>query len=249
MALLTFMLTALFLGATRQCKAEDYERRILWENAEHTAAAFIPEKVLHEKQLSELPLSENTRPLLEGALYFRRNYPPRIPVSMKENPCEVLGKADPAGSYRHAKSLDELIADTPVALVGKVVEIVPGWLTTLAHAGKAVYFVVDTILKAPEEAVKLGDIRAFEKYGGEITLDGVRLCTEAVPGFYSPRLADRILLVGAMFPYDELRLVGTTFPIEKDLVLIQPYPWVRDLPTRSLAQTVDGAKKQQGGRP
>lgn len=221
--------------------SEEASDRIYWVPSEPQRAAFIPESVLNEKRLEELPLSPSERYSLEWQIEAPK-HPATNPIDarIKGNSCVYFNSPPPAGSDPDATDLAGLIERSVLAVFGKVVEKVPGWSPSHKHAASMIHLQIEGVLRAPE------DLQAGDRVGfvipGETTVHGSRLCTyPSGPsrGFAEPELDDRLLLIGRGFSGDQKLIEGVNkFPIQDGLVLPQPYAMLREQVAQPLAPLV-----------
>lgn len=228
----------LLVGSVPPCGAEeDYDRRMLWFDKQHTRAMFLPEAVLNENPLEVLSIRSTDREALEWEIAFRRNWPPAIPLGPpgRGSPCSVPS-IGPAGSRTDAADLVGLVRRNELTVVGKVVDLVPGWSVELEITKEALYIVIDTVLEDDTGELKPGDVRTFLEMGGEMNVQGVRLCTDPYRGFYVPRVGDRVLVTGFHWPEEPIFLSGEAFVVERDVVKPRPYPVLLDQREWKLAE-------------
>lgn len=213
--------------------------RIYWVPAEPHRTLFIPESVLNEKRLEELPLAPSERESLEWQIEAPK-HPATNPIDarIKGSPCVDRPSPPPAGSYPEATDLAGLIERSVVAVAGRVVEKVPGWSPYHRFAAAMVHLQIEDVLRAPED-LQAGDRVSFV-IRGEAMVHGSRLCTFPSRGFAEPELDDRLLLIGLGFSQEQSYVEAELqFPIRDGLVLPQPYASLRDQAPRPLAPLLE----------
>jgi hypothetical protein len=222
-------LSILVLGVCPKSTAEDEQKQIIWMDEAHTRAYFVPEAVLAADPLAVLPLSESQRLDLSGRIKWSQS-PNRIPL----NPLGVIhdcypqeGKLRP-GSAPNPVTIPELVAKFPVAAIGVVESVVPGWVTISPRVARLAYVRIATPLREEMKKLRPGQRVAALFTGGEIHVRGVRLCSETKPDLYQPARGDRVLLVGVAWPADDRFIDAVyTLPVRDGIIQCEPYPSLR----------------------
>jgi hypothetical protein len=200
--------------------AEDLATRILWVDQAHMRAIFIPQRVLENIPIDELPLSSfdrhHLREQVENFAKGRRG-------------CDYPDQAqEEQGSASKTYLLDELISYYPAAIVGVVQRIEAGWSILNLHAAEVAYVLVEEVVferqggRAPEKGAVVGAIYP----GGSTVVGRTPVCQEREEAYYEPAVGDSVLLVGGLPPEgDSLHYVeNMSFPISKEgAVFSQPY--------------------------
>src|SRR5207253_3638599 len=116
----------LFLAAAAlgQTAAPDPTREILWRDASHTDALFIPAARL-DVPIDQLPLSEYSRTVLRNSI-DRVAHAPVNTVTCRVD-VNARGDYEPG-----AKPIDEWLASARTLVTGDVIGVTAGW-NTLGH--------------------------------------------------------------------------------------------------------------------
>jgi hypothetical protein len=184
---------------------------ILWADETHSRALFIPEKLLASKLL--LPVELSAQKHLDLRLAEKRQ---------SASPCDSLESSPGQGTLPDAGTFSDLVAASPIALVGKVVSTEPGWDARERHVVTKVNVEVQRPLKG---TLKAGSTIDFLSPGGNMLLAGKSVCTSPRRGFYQPRVGDQIV-VSAELSVSDSRLLEApyVFPLVRGEVQPEPYP-------------------------
>lgn len=177
--------------------AEAFDERILWLNEEQTKALFLPQAQTVTASLEELPLKDYQREALEDTVRAFQN-----PSSGHD--CIQFGPSPPQGSREDAKSLEDLIVEGDVALVGRVVRLVGGWKPWTLKVVTAAYIEVEELIHGSgvSGAPQPGAVIAITYDGGRTIVDGTEICADPREGFPIPLDGDRVLLSGKSWKPD-----------------------------------------------
>jgi hypothetical protein len=216
---------ALAVADTPEAKALPADE-IFWEDPEHRSALFISERLLNEWPWDRLAIHPDRRKELEeriaaplGMQFYFPNRPyPECTTDLH------TGVGPP---LRQAVSLVDFVRREPVALVGRVLRITPGWNVLYSSASSIVELQVEEIIKAPKGGPAVGEHVFYEQKRGSILVRGRRLCTEAQPGEESHRagLGELLFLTGfgRSSTQDPRLFPGAVWPISGNEIEPQPY--------------------------
>jgi hypothetical protein len=227
------LLVLVVLGAPVACAsaAEPYDQQIIWMDAkEHTAAMFIPERLLNEHALEDLPLVENDRSSLKSSLETAARGTPEREELYKQLgrpflPCPPASRDDRSSA---ALALSGYLKTKDLAFVAAIEDVVPGWSFWAGQPVNMVYVRPVLILhgKLPRE----GRVLIYPERWASIKVNDVKVCYRTPPeGFYRARKGDEILVSGILNPLNS-RVLGSVseFPISRGKILPQPYSMVQD---------------------
>ena len=196
--------------------------RVLWADEAHTWPNFIPQALIGDLDLtspetvdlSHLPMTEGQKASFKYFLF----YEPDTPDGCLRDPIAIRAP----GPKDKSLSLVELLAVDPLITTGRVVKLVPGWLTGAAMPANLVYFEVDKTIKDLEKVAAPGRTLVFvQTSGAELTISGKRLCSVKT-GSFDASVRDEVLLYGVPNDAVEDHILGRVFEIRNGLVYPNP---------------------------
>jgi hypothetical protein len=219
------------LPAACASAVESHDRQIIWMDAkEHSSAMFIPERLLNERALEDLPLTDAERSWLQSRLdRATRGNPER------EKDYKRLGRpylACPPASLddRSSKALSLLgyLKTTDLAFIATVEDVVPGWSFWIGQPVNMVY--VKPVLFLHEKHQTDDRVLIYAERWASITVNGAQVCSWTPPeGFYRARKGDKVLVGAFLYPSNPRIVDGVSvFPTSEGKVLPQPYSMVQD---------------------
>ncbi len=211
--------------------AEPYDRQMIWMEAkEHNSAMFVPERLLNEHTLENLPLTDAERSWLQSHLdraargnpererdYKRigRTYMPCPPASVDDRSLKAL-------------SLLDYLKTTDLAFVATIEDVVPGWSFWIGQPVNMVYVKPVLVLHGRQ---KTDDrVLIYAERWASITVNGAQVCSSTPPeGFYRARKGDEVLVGAFLYPPNPQILDGVNvFPTREGKIIPQPYSMVQD---------------------
>lgn len=200
--------------------------KILWANKEKQRAMFIPQSLL-QGPLSDLPVDESSLRGLKHRLKVQRHpelFPKELPFGRVAECRQESGSASP-GSAANAMDLTTLLASSDVVWIGTIVDIEPGVEPRLVAAVEVAYVQLEEIFRLrPGASAPSSERSTAVMFGGaKVSVSGTVLCDEGAPGFYEPRVGDRILLGGSILTEDPRVFQGYVFPLKGNTIRLQPY--------------------------
>lgn len=203
---------------------ESLGEKILWMDAEHQHALFLPERVTAKVGTEALPIKDYQRRVLDQSIA-------RFKSSTSGSGCFWDDPPPGPGTAENPQSLPQLLANQKVAWIGVIKETVPGYTPWYHRVVTAVYLEVQEVLHgaqvagAPEE----GDVVAVFVHGGETSVAGSPLCGNRFERFTAPHVGQRFILAGQPwaadpgFFHDHVR-----FPVESNEVVPEPLAVLRE---------------------
>ena len=189
------LLVLIALSAPVACAsaAEPYDQQIIWMDAkERTDAMFVPERLLNEHALEDLPLSENDRSSLKSRLETAARGNPEREELYKQlgrtfSPCPPDSIADRSPK---AFSLKDHLKTQDLAFVATVEDVVPGWSFWIRQPVNMIYVKPDLLLN---RKLQVGDrVLAYPEPWASIVVNDVQICSRTPPeGFYRARKETR----------------------------------------------------------
>lgn len=195
---------------------EELRERLIWTSEEGTSALFLPEQVLNEVALEELPITGVDRSVLKDLVERFRKLPPGYCSSAREELKQ--------GSADETLPLADFVADFKGAFVAEVISIEKGWtpwgwdVSSLAVV-RVQQTVHDREGVVPENGAEVGLL--FR--GGTLQYHGVTICEKPIEGLYRPEVGDQILVAGSGWPDSRFFNGRAVFPIDGGMV--QPVPY------------------------
>ena len=200
---------------------------ILWNDANHQEALFIPEALLNTAPLSELPLRDADRRALETTLKSDSPAPMMIGGRMTPDCAltdEHSGIGEPSPEAVH---LSEFLRSSRVLFVGRVVNVFLGWNAPYRHVSSMVEVRVEEVLHAYRGWPRVGSLVFYEQRHGEFYVGDHRLCDLTVSGRDSFRAVrgQRILVTGIDHDLNPKLVLGAiAWPVSsRGDVVPQPY--------------------------
>lgn len=207
-----------------------FEERIIWDDERPGEADFIPQALFHRYSLEDLPLSEKQRESLEFTIRMSRPIedPPPFPWWKPMPKCSSIQHDDGSPPGPNAIGYADLILERDAAVIGKVVAIVPGWDTGWDRVTRAIYFRVVDILRDLHDVMSQNQTVATTLVGGEITIDGVEVCTYESKDFHTKKVGDHWLILGETSKEPSSFDPWLVLPVEGGKVLPQPIYRLKD---------------------
>jgi hypothetical protein len=242
MALATAALPALPLAA----QTKDFSQHIVWWDAEHHTAKFIPGALLDSPDLKELPIPLNQiEDLLERQQAKQHT---RLQESTAFSACSRVsesGLATWTPLTGKDAGITEFLASVLMAFRGTVLDVVPGWKTGLgARVVTLVYMEVSGVLVCnlghlrDTRRVDAGDIVAVEIDKGSFEMGGMQFCNETDNILTVPKAGDEVVATGVPSAFDPYYAgPGAIFPVHLGEILPQPYEGLGRREPVALAQT------------
>lgn len=233
LSLLIATSVALGPGAPAREKEESVDRdprgKILWANKEKQRAMFIPQSLL-QRPLDELPLDESSLRGLEHRLEVQRHpelFPEDLPAGRVAK-CRQRSTPSSMGSASKTMDLATLLVGKDVVWIGTIVDLESGVDPRLVAAVEAAYVRLDEIVRLrPGARAPSSQWPMVKMFGGaRVSIGGTVLCDEELPGFYQPRVGDRLLLGGTVLPEEPRVFQGEVFPLEGNTVRLQPFSFL-----------------------
>lgn len=245
--ILSFILLALSLPVSAVPSERGGEQTILWQDAKHSQALFIPEPLLRSSELSELPISELSLLTLNTLVDLRRNPPSYYPGNPRFGPddgCRTSHEPLPEEPVDGAKALLETLRETPVVFTGHVLDIHIGWDAWGNAVGSIAWIQIDHVLRdTGSDLMDQLRIAILLESGGQLTIGDTEICTVKVDtGLHSPSVGDHVLIAGAAGVFADPRFIATylRFPIRDGKLQPQPYPNVKERDAVDLDSVVAG---------
>lgn len=207
-----------------------FEERIIWDDEKPGEADFIPQALFDRYSLEDLPLSDKQRESLESTIRMSRPIkdPPPYPWWKPMPKCSSIQHDDGSPPGPNALGYAELVLEFDAAVIGQVVAIVPGWDTGWDRVTRAIYFRVVDILWDRHHVVNQDQTIATTLVGGEITIDGVEVCTYESKDFRSKKVGDHWLILGETSSEQSSFDAWLILPVEDGQVLPQPIYRLKD---------------------
>lgn len=180
----------------RAALLQEIRDRIIWYSPEKTSPLLIPEDVIGMMPFEQLPVPEDAREGIRMWISYQRDG--RAPSGQRFPECRYPRRAENSPVRPdEQKTVEEVIAHGPVTLLVSVDK------TTLGYwPGEGIYqyneFTPLKLLAGADFPYQHPlSARAFLSEGGEIVIEGTRLCTLSPWQKVPPRQGDTYLLVGA----------------------------------------------------
>jgi len=216
-----------------------YTDRVLWLDADHQFALFLPERVTATATVDDLPLKPYQRRALERIVGIFQN---------PESGYSCMKKSTPEPGAGDAMSIDQLISSAEVSFTGTVVRTVPGWSPWTSEVVTTAYIQVDELIHGGEVpgSPRSGDIIAIYYYGGTTVVENTQLCADPIKNFPIPLKGDRILLAGKPWQEDPSFFYDTArFPLVDDEIRPEPRAdLVKDSLPRPLKEVVQEVRAE-----
>ncbi|MEM7481730.1 MAG: hypothetical protein AAF481_11195 [Acidobacteriota bacterium] len=212
----------------------DFETHILWMNTRYREALFIPEAVLRDAEVADLPLDQYSRELLELKIGFVRNPPeyyapnPRYGPDLECRERRRIGGSEP---WPTARGLVESLEPMPLVLTARVLDVVKGWRALPRGVGRVAWLAPETVFHNDGEDLPPYFAILLQSMGGETVVSNTKVCTiKDVNGLTLPSPDDLILIIGtkSRIPDPNFVKVRFEFPVEKGFVQPQTYREIRD---------------------
>ncbi|MEM7481728.1 MAG: hypothetical protein AAF481_11185 [Acidobacteriota bacterium] len=220
----------------------DFETHILWKNTRYREALFIPEAVLRDAEVADLPLDEHSRELLELKIGFVRNPPeyyfpnPRYGPDLECRERRRLGGSEP---WPTARGLVESLEPMPLVLIARVLDVIVGWCSWPRSVGRVAWLEPETVLHNEGEDLPPYIAILLQSMGGETVVSNTRVCTiKHVNGLTLPSPGDLILIAGTTGTFPDPFFVNARFefPVENGFIQPQTYRDIRDRDPVSLSR-------------
>lgn len=203
---------------------------IVWRDASRRTAYFVSERLLNEWPWDRLAIDPERRKDLEAVvnapLQGTRYYAPgRLYPECSTDLHTGIGEPG-----RQALPFLDFVRGEPLALVGRVVKVTPGWNVVYDHASSMVELRVEEVVKAESRWPAVQDRVVYEQKRGSITVKGRRLCTDAnTPEAHRAAVGDLVFLSGRRDDGRDPRLISVAvWPIDGDEIEPMPYSAIAD---------------------
>lgn len=234
MPILRLSLLAVLLAAcTTGVRGEDALRicdpdappsqRLLWNDPQCTRAGFVPQALFDRHSLEDLPLGDLEQQIIRVRVRSIDEPRPAPYPARTEDDCSSGSSritAQPPGPQ--AVEWLPLLDSADTVFLGRAVHSVAGWDTSRRDVGTATYFEVVEVFKGEDRMVSPGSTVVTVEAGGDLRVEGIRLCRETAPDFPLPAIGSLRLLVGSGGETAPLFRRRFSFPISGESV--QPLP-------------------------
>jgi hypothetical protein len=228
------------------------QEEIFWHDSEHRSALFVSERLLNQWPWGGLALNPDRRKELEervsaplqGTRYYAPNrlYPE----------CVTDLHSGIGNPYPQAIDFVDFVRQKPMALLGRVVRITPGWNVPYSYASSMVELRVEEVVKAQGGWPAVDAHVFYEQKWGSITVKDHRLCTDTSGGEgHRAVLGELVFLAGRGRDANDPRLaLGADWPVSGNEIEPQPYSMIAEPRTAisipqlrlRLQQSVDPAR-------
>jgi hypothetical protein len=199
----------------------------------------LPEKVLNEIDLEELPILDSDRSTLFGALHDR---PKRVEEFNQQFPKRPITICYPLPERQDQKVAEgpptdfkAIFQKSELVVRGGVTATVAGWSTWVRRVVTMVYVRVEEVLNSPKSGVRVGDVVIYEEDHGSIQVHGAPICTDGPPGLYGTAVGDELLIAAAHWENDpDLLILPYVFPMENRKVSSKAFVPVGKAPSVAL---------------
>lgn len=239
---ITLLLLSLFfaLTAVGEQKRDTGEEVPLRVGAAQ-GSVFLPEDLLTETPIDQLPISEAGRSILRRMVDQQRRPQvwARFFAGRRVPSCVTRFSSMEPGTDPGSATLPETLADAEIVLTGQIVDVVSGWDAHYSSVAQLATVRVEEVVRRSEVSSSLAvdrEVRVLFR-GGRVRVGGTEICHRPRDGFYRPVTGDRIVVAGR--PEERglpLFVGGYVFPLKDDGVQPQPYASVVE-ETRSYALT------------
>jgi hypothetical protein len=238
--LLSFLLVVSLSLAqpTTALGGDSHDQKIIWMDAkDHSQVMFVPERLLNEKELTDLPLTEQNRSYLQGAM-GRLEYVEEYRKRTGRTQEPLCPDVNVSPRWRDASSLQELLQKEPLSFFATIEEVVPGYSFLRFSPVSMVYLKPENVLRGDASSLQGAKSLLYLEPWGSIVIKGNPVCWKPPSGFYRARRGDRVLVVGSQFRANPEVLVDNyVFPVSGGAVYPQPFPAVKDfepIPVKAL---------------
>lgn len=175
---------------------QEIRDRIIWYSPEKTNPLLIPEDVFGRAPFEELPVPEDARQGIRMWLSLLRDW--RSPTGQTYPECRYPRRAEnrPVSPEKQI-SVEEAIAKGPVTLLVSIDQTTRGYWPDEGIYQYNEFTPLKLLIGADFPHQNPLSAQAFLSEGGEIVVDGSRLCTISPWHKEYPRKGDTYLLVGA----------------------------------------------------
>jgi hypothetical protein len=194
------------VGPTPGAKQRGYDKTIIWrdeskdpvidEGARPVFAEFIPEDLLNSIPVDELPLLPDQKREL-GVSIERGRGPVFDGRGRLSSPCRAPqgGSFGPRIIGTTAQPLVERLRESPFVLAARVVDQVAGWSN--GRAKTAFFLKPETILRDWDSCIDFDKTYVTLVEGAQLQIDGSLVCSDIHPGYYWPKVGDKMFISGA----------------------------------------------------
>jgi hypothetical protein len=157
---------------------------VVWSDAARTMLMFVPERVLDQIPLDQLPVPDSVLAKLKAQL------PPGDCLPMR-----IGGGLGPPRD--DARPLLDVLARDRLAFVGKVTVVERGFSSWREAVATMIHVQVEEAFKSEDGAVRPGDVLLFAGYGGSISFRGATVCSaEGGEHPFVPGVGQRVFVMG-----------------------------------------------------
>lgn len=182
--------------AEKAARLREIRQRIIWYGPDQVNPLLIPEEVIGLAPFEELPVPEEARQGIRMWLSLLRDW--RSPTGQPYPECRHPRRAEnrPVRLEKQT-TVEEAIAQGPVTLLVMIGKTTRGYWPDEGIYQYNEFTPLKLLVGADFPYENPLSARAFLSEGGEIVVDGTRLCTSSPWQKEYPRPGDTYLLVGA----------------------------------------------------
>jgi hypothetical protein len=225
---LTILALALLVGpmavAAQAAPLDNRERedpdslRVLWSKVDPPQVVFVPQDLIGDLDLSSaeavdlshLPLSDSQQYALKFFLLSEPDGPDGCFL------LPIAGRAQAKGFQ--PVGLKEFLARKPLASIGVVRKIVPGWATGIDMPANLVFVEVQEPLRDVHGIAVSGQFLVFiQVSGAELTISGRRYCSPQLEPFET-KVGSQVVLYGVGWGREPDTVIGGVFEIRDEMV-------------------------------
>ncbi len=238
-------LTSTLLAARHAVPARDDSkepRRLVLRSQSQGTIRFLPQPVLGEPvakwRSSSNAADKELAVAVEEALDAFDRAARRFPQCDQPPVADTFDATPPP----QRKSLQDLVNEADVAVIGRVQDVVSGWGLPDQRVLSVVELKVETVLAG---SLSETDSITYVQSSGELRIGDRRACSSDYSGFIGVERGARVLLIGWKrgegSSHIDRRFV---FPVREGRIVPQPYPTVVDeaIGVRQLRRSTGGAR-------